>query len=211
MTSGEVVGPFDGPFRRTPVPAGESLHSDPLQGETLPDEPLQGEVGNFRKGDAASRFALSRLLVGRVIVARIGAGMMFLALLVLALAVVTWLFGPQWLAILIGLFAVFMLVVRALVMALLRRLAGYGAFGQYEQQVHSLVSATGGDLRRELRRNRIPAGWWSFPLLVVRLFRSHGRRELFERMRGVDIDRIVPAARVDELHSVLRSMRPPGR
>lgn len=165
------------------------------------------EVGAFRQGSLATQLALGRYLVGRVIIARVSAGLTFTAVAIVAVAVLVWVVGPHWLAILIGLLALPVLGVRALVRWTVGRLTDAHIFGPAEQEVRRMIGATGGDFRRELRRIGVPASRLSFPLLLLRLLRGPSRRTLIERMRGFDIANVVPASRVDELHMIISSIR----
>jgi hypothetical protein len=60
-------------------------------------------------------------------------------------------------------------------------------------------------VRRELRRLQLPSHTVTMPLLAVRLL-GRRRGEVIARLRGFDIDRVVPAARVDDLHLVIQAM-----
>jgi hypothetical protein len=163
------------------------------------------EVGEFRQGTASSRQALSRYLVGRAIGEQLAAGLLIVGLAVLALAVGSYFVAPTWLAILIGLIGFGVLLLRAIVGALLRRLTGVGRFGALEDRMRALVADTRGDVRRELRRLQLPSHTVTMPLLAARLL-GRRRGEVIARLRGFDIDRVVPAARVDDLHLVIQAM-----
>lgn len=182
-------------------------------GEILPRSgPAEGDadrisVGRFRPGSLSTQLALGRYLVGRVIIARINAGLMLTALVIIGIAVLVWLVGPHWLGILIGLLALPVLLVRALVRSFIGRITDAHTFGPAEDQVRRMIGDTGGDFRRELRRIGVPASIVSFPLLLMRLMRSSSRRTLLDRMRNFDLTRVVPASRVDELQMLITSIR----
>jgi hypothetical protein len=178
-----------------------------FDGDARPGDAVTGDVGDFRRGNLGTQWALGRYLVGRVIVGRVQAGLLFSAVLILILAGLVYWAGITWLAVLIALAALGVIIVRWLFITLVGRLIQAPIFGPFEDQLRRLVGDTRGDLRRELHRIGVPAGWWSFPLLIVRLMRRTSRRRLFERMRTVDLGKVVPASRVDELHLLIDSVR----
>ena len=167
------------------------------------DEP---EVGDFAQGNPTSRWALGRYLVGRVIGEEVSRVLMVIALVIIGLtALVSWL-GPTWLAVLIGLVALCVLVVRWLLGAVLRRFTGTGLFGPMEERMRALVADTRGGVRAELRRIGVPSRTWTLPLLAVRLARRRSRPETLRRLRQFDVDRAVPDSRLDELHMIVRQL-----
>ena len=172
-----------------------------------PDDPGRQapEVGEFRQGTADSRRTLSGYLVGRAIGEQTAAGLMILGFSFLALAVGAYFIAPTWLAVLVGLIGFGLLLVRAVVAAVMRRLAGVGRFGPHEDRMRSLVAETRGDVRRELRRLGLPSHTATMPLLVARLL-GRRRGEVIARLRGFDIDRVVPPARVDDVHLVIQAL-----
>jgi hypothetical protein len=175
--------------------------------ELEPDDPGSPapEVGEFRPGTADSRRALSGYLVGRAIGEQTAAGLMILGFAFLALAVGGYFIAPTWLAVLVGLIGFGLLLVRAIVAALMRRLAGVGRFGPHEDRMRSLVAETRGDVRRELRRLGLPSHTATMPILAARLL-GRRRTEVIARLRGFDIDRVVPPARVDDVHLVIQAL-----
>jgi hypothetical protein len=166
------------------------------------------DVGRFEQGTPGSRWALGRYLVGRAIGEYVSRGLMVFALIVVGLAVLVWWLGPRWLAVLIGLFALCVLLFRWALTALLRRATGVGAFGPMEDRLRRLVADTRGDVRAELRRVGVPSRTWTLPLLAWRLFRRRRRAETMRRLRQFDVERVVPKARLDELHLIVRQVRP---
>jgi hypothetical protein len=170
------------------------------------DEP---EVGAFEQGTPASRWALGRYLVGRAIGEYVSGVLLVFAVVVLGLAALVWWLGPMWLAVLIGLVALSVLLLRWLLGAALRRLTGVGYFGPHEGRMRRLVTDTRGDVRIELRRQGLPSRVWTMPLLAVRLARRGRRAETLQRLRRFDVERVIPAARLDELHLMVRQLRPP--
>jgi hypothetical protein len=181
----------------------------------LPDEPSGespwfaadevGEVGEFRQGSPLSRWALARYLVGRAIGESVSRTLLVGALLLLAVAA-----GLQWglhltvVAVLVALVGLFVLLLRWMLRAVLRRLTAADTYGPVEDRLRNLVADTSGDVLRELRRLGLPSHLLTLPLLAVRLVGKR-RPETLERLRGFDVDRAVPTARLDELHLLLRN------
>ena len=183
-------------------------------GPAGPDDPTGAgrdggpEIG-FGSSDPITAGLLARYLVGRVVAARVSVGLMITALVILAGAVALWLWGPHWLAILVGLVALAVVAFRALVMAILRRVMGVGRLGPVEAKVRALVGDTQGDLRRELRRIGLPATVFGLPFLIFR-FVGRRRAETLTRLHEFDVNRVVPRSRQDELRFLV-STNLPGR
>jgi hypothetical protein len=169
------------------------------------------DVGAFEQGTPGSRWALGRYLLGRAIGEFAGRALTVLALVVVALAGLVWWLGPHWLAVLIGVFALTVLLLRSLLGAVLRRATGAGSFGTSEARMRRLVAETRGDIRTELRRIGVPSRMWTLPLLVWRLARRSRRAETLQRLRGFDPERVVSRSRLDEVHMIVRQLGPPGR
>ena len=161
------------------------------------------EIG-FGGSDPIAAGLLARYLVGRVIAARVSVSLMITALVILAGAVALWVWGPHWLAILVGLVALAVVAFRALVMAILRRVMGVGRLGPVEEKVRGLVGDTQGDLRRELRRIGLPATVFGMPFLILR-FLGRRRAETLTRLHEFDVNRVVPRSRQDELQFLLHA------
>lgn len=174
-------------------------------GERPPDSGggAEPEVG-FGGSNPLAAGLLARYLVGRVVAARVSISLLITAVVLLAGAVALWVWGPHWLAILIGLVALVVFAFRALVVAILRRIMGVGQLGPAEDKVRALVADTQGDLRRELRRIGLPATVLGMPLLMVRLV-GRRRAATFARLKQFDVNRVVPRSRQDELHFVVTS------
>jgi hypothetical protein len=164
------------------------------------------EVGEFRAGNPISQWALSRYLVGQAIGADVSRGLLLGALLFGAVAALVGWTGPTWGAVLLGLSAVGLLLMRVLLDAVLRRLTADRRLGALRQELRSLVAATRGDVRRELRRIGVPSRPWTMPLLAWRLA-GRRREETFSRLRQFEVNRVVPPARLDQLHLLLLSDR----
>ena len=169
------------------------------------------EVGGFEQGTPGSRWALGRYLVGRAIGEYVSRGLLVFALIIVGLAALVWWVGPHWLAILIGVFALCVLLFRWPLGALLRRATGAGYFGPLEDRMRRLVADTRGDVRGELRRIGVPSRTWTLPLLGWRLIRRRHRAETMRRLRQFDVERVVPSSRLDELHLIVQQAQSPGR
>lgn len=162
------------------------------------------DVGAFRQGTGASQRALGGYLVGRAVAEALSRGLLILALVLLAGAgLVEWAGSTFWfVVILLG--AIGMLLLRSLVLALLNRLPLMAGPPGLNSRLRELVADTRKDVLRELRRSGLPGRSWSLPLLAVRLLGKR-RAETAEKLRGFDVDRVVPTARLDELHLLLQS------
>ncbi|MGH8963322.1 MAG: hypothetical protein ACRDWT_19385 [Jatrophihabitantaceae bacterium] len=168
------------------------------------DEPP--DVGEFRPGSPVSQWALARYLVGRAIGESVGNSLMIVAVLVLALAALIWWAGSIFWAVVVGIIALGVLALRALMLAVLRRLTATRQYAPLEERLRALVSDTRGDVLRELRRIGLPGHTWTLPLLGLRLFRSKRRQQTLERLKTFQLDRAVPRSRIDELHLLLASV-----
>ena len=178
----------------------------------LPDEPAfdasgrsADDIGAFDQGSPLSRWALARYLVGRAIGESVGHTLLVVALLVFGLAAVgEWVVHSTFLAIVLGVLAVMVLLVRAVLRAVLRRLTAADRYGPLESRLRELVADTRGDVRKELRRVGLPSRAVTLPLLAFRLTGKR-RPATLDKLRQFDIDRAVPRGRLDELHMLLRS------
>ena len=166
-----------------------------------PDRP-NVDVGDFRQGSTLSQWALTRYLIGRAVGESLGIGLAMFGLLALAGAVALWWQHWRAPAAILALVALGVLLMRAVLLALLRRLT---ALPGTSKRLRALVRATRGDVLRELRRLELPGRSWTLALLAVRLIRTSRRRQTLERLRGFDLTRAVPPARLDELHLLLRA------
>lgn len=181
-----------------------------LPAETFPEQPWgftaeDAEVGEFRPGGPLSQWALARYLVGRAIAESVGTSLLIVALVLLALTgLLAWAGATGW-AVFVGVIALGVLAMRALLLGVLRRLSAARQYAPVEVRLRALVADTRGDVRRELRRLRLPGHTWTLPLLALRFVGRKRRRATLERLRGFDVSRVVPRARVDELHLLLRS------
>lgn len=170
-----------------------------------PDEPVGYDVGAFEQGSPLSRWALARYLVGRAIGESVSRGLLIVALGLLVFAgLVEWLLESTFWAVIIALLALGVLAMRAILGAVLRRLTAADQVGPIEARLHALVDDTKSDVLAELRRIGLPGRTWTLSLLPLRFLGRVRRRRTVTRLRTFDVDRVVPKARVDELHLILR-------
>jgi hypothetical protein len=183
----------------------------------LPGEPSDdhvwasdAEIGDFQQGSPTSRWALARYLVGRALGESVGNMLLLVALGVLGLAAVCeWVLDSTFLAVVLVIMALVVLLLRAGLRAILRRLTAANRYGPIEESLRGLVSDTRGDVLRELRRVGLPSHTLTLPLLALRLA-GRRRKATLARLREFDIDRAVPKGRLDELHLLLRRGLGPG-
>lgn len=171
---------------------------------------LRGDLRFGGPGRTDSEAGLRQYLLTRALGRSVLNTVQWSAIAILLLAVGCWLGGLKVFAVLIGLVAVFVLVVRSLLSALGRRLSGADRLGAAEPQVRRLVARTGRRLRRELRRVGLPGSPWAPLLIALRLLRPHRRQQTAMALARIDLSQVVPASQVDELHLLLQSGRPPA-
>lgn len=165
------------------------------------------DVGAFAQGDELSRWALGRYLLGRALAVQVSRGLLAVALLVAAAAIAAYFGGLTVLAVLVGLIAVAVLGARAILMAVLRHTTMPSVATDGEQRLAALVADTRKDVGRELRRLGLPSRTVTLPLLALRLA-GRRRQQVLARLREFDVERVVPAGRLDEMHLLLA---PPAR
>ncbi len=169
------------------------------------------EVGEFRQGSPGSRWALARYLVGRAIVESVGATLLIVAGVLIVLAVlVQVLLHWTFVTVLIAIVAGVVLLLRAALLAVIRRLTAFDRYGPVEERLRNLVGDTRTDVLRELRRLGLPSHMLTLPLLAVRMA-GRRRKDTLTRLRGFDVGRAVPPVRLDELHLLLRDTLGPQR
>ena len=180
--------------------------SEPVRAEDVGGPRRQPDVGDWRQGNAFSQWALARYLVGRALAESLGTSLLIIGLAILALAAGFWWGLDQhgW-GVLIAIIGFFVILLRALLMAIISRLTATREYAPVEQRLRKLVADTRRQVLRELRRIGLPGRLWTLPLLGVRLLRPSRRRDTLRRLRQFDVDRVVPQASVDELHMLLRN------
>jgi hypothetical protein len=169
------------------------------------------EVGSFQQADELSQWALRRYLLARAIGASVVRTVHWFGVAVLVLALLVWFAGVKWLAVLIGIAAVFVLLFRALLSGIQRRISGVDAMGPAGPKVERLVGQTRKGIRAELRRIGLPSAPWGPTLIGLRLIRPVKRAETVRKLSKFDLSQVVPSSTLDELYLLLRSAPPPVR
>jgi hypothetical protein len=200
----DVPSPFPGESDPDRVP--DLLRKPAATPPPGPGPHVGPDVGEFRQGSPWSQWALSRYLVGRAITESVGSALTVVTVVLIGLAVVGgWLLGSVVLAVLLAIIAVFVLLLRWLLVAAVRRLTAFGQFQPVvEQRMNALVRDTRGDVLRELRRIGLPGRVWTLPLLPMFFVGPSRRARTVERLRAFDISRVVPKSRLDETFLLLR-------
>lgn len=173
-----------------------------------PSAPPQNvDVGEFRQGSPLSQWALARYLVGRAITESMGRSLLVVGLLLLVLSGLAWwgLHSPL-LGVLVLLVAIGVLLLRALLLGVVRRLTGFRTYQPIEERMRAMVDDTRSDVLAELRRIGLPGRMWTLPLLALRFLGRNRRRDTLDRLKRFEIDRAVPRARLDEMHLLIRSV-----
>ena len=172
-----------------------------------PDEQQeQVEVGDFQQGSPLSQWALARYLVGRAITESLGWSLLMVGVGVLAVSALCW-WGlhSTLLGVLVLVVGVGVLLLRAVLLAVVRRLTGFRQYAPIEERMKALVNDTRSDVLRELRRIGLPGRTWTLPLLALRFLGRNRRRDTVQRLRRFELARAVPKSRLDELHLLIRS------
>lgn len=163
------------------------------------------DVGAFTQGTEASRAALARYLVGRAIGESVNRSLLIVALIFAALTGLLVWADSAFGAVVFALITLAVLAMRAILGAVLRRLAGARSRDPMDRQLRSLVRATRRDVLAELRRAGLPSHTVTLPLLAARLASRRRRPETVARLRTFRVDNVVPPGRLDELHLLLRN------
>lgn len=185
--------------------------TDPPAGDAGGRTVYTGEVGDFRPGSEASRWALARYLVARTVGDGAVRAVLLVAVLCAALTVVlAVVHAPVALTVLVGLVTLGWVVGWRIARALWRRLTRGPALEPVRDDLERLVGDTRPDVRRELRRVGLPAHPFAAFAFAVRLG-GRRRADTVARMRRFDVDRVVPAERVDRLSMLLERVSPAAR
>jgi len=163
------------------------------------------EVGTFRLGSEASDWVLRRYLLTRALGASIVRAVYWAGVVTLLLAVLIWLAGVEWLAVVIGLVAIIVLLIRIPLSDIQRRISGVDRMGSAGPRVEELVGQTRAGIRAELRRIGLPSAPWGGALIGLRLLRPFKRGETVARLAKFDISQVVPRSSLDELQMLLRN------
>lgn len=187
MSSGLPAPPGPDPFRK-------------------PEQSDYADIGEFRQGSPLSQWALARYLVGRAITESMGWSLLAVGGVLLGVsALVWWLLHSTLFGVLILVVALGVLLLRALLLGIVRRLTSFRQYQPIEERMRALVDDTRSDVLAELRRVGLPGRRWTLPLLAVRLLGRGRRRATIERLKSFDVNRAVPKSRLDEMHLLLRS------
>jgi hypothetical protein len=183
---------------------------EPAAGFTNRERPITGEVpgpevGRFRQTTETQDWLLRRYLLTRALGASIVRSVHWFGIAILVLAALAWLMGVKWLAVLIGLVAVLVLLFRAMLSAIQRRISGVDQMGVAGPRVEKLVGQTRKGLRAELRRIGLPSHPWGPAMIGMRLMRPVKRAETMSKLAKFDLRQVVSASILDELHLLLRS------
>ncbi|MEO6700772.1 MAG: hypothetical protein ABI140_13545 [Jatrophihabitantaceae bacterium] len=154
-----------------------------------------------------SEAALRRYLLTRALGRSVIQAVQWSGISILLIAALCWLGGLKVLGILIGLVAIAMLVLRAMLAGIERRLTGSVQLGEVEPRVAKLVSRTGRSLRRELRRVGLPGTPWAPLQIALRLIRPLRRAQTARSLSQINLDQVVPSSQLDELHLLLQAHR----
>ncbi|MGI8665467.1 MAG: hypothetical protein ACR2N4_05485 [Jatrophihabitans sp.] len=147
------------------------------------------------------RYLLTRAL-GRSVISTV----QWSGISILLIAALCWFGGVKVLAVLVGLVALAVLLVRVLLSGIERRLTGSARLGPIEPRVDALVSKTRRGLRRELRRVGLPAAPWAPLLIALRLVRPLRRAKTLTALSRIELASVVPASQLDELHLLLQTV-----
>lgn len=163
------------------------------------------DVGRFPQAGDAAQWVLRRYLLTRAVGASILRTLYLTGAGVLLLAVLVWIAGVHWLAVLIGLVAITLLLIRAALSAIQRRISGVERMGPAGRRVEALVGQTRRGLRGELRRVGLPAAPWGPSLVGLRLLRPTRRADTVRKLAQFDLTQVVPSSTLDELYLLLRN------
>lgn len=155
----------------------------------------------------ASEAALRRYLLTRALGRSVINTVQCSGIAVLAVAALCWLGGVKILAVLVGLVALAMFGVRALLSTIERRLTGSARLGAIEPRVDKLVARTSRGLGKELRRVGLPGSPWAPILIALRLIRPFRRARTLAALSRIELAAVVPASQLDELHLLLQTTR----
>jgi hypothetical protein len=179
------------------------------QSQEYPQAGMRMEpAGSFiftRPGPLESEASLRQYLLVRALGRSVVNTVLWSGIAILVIAGALWLARLTVLAILLALVAVLVLLVRAALSGLGRRLSGADQLGAAEPQVRKLVARTGRGLRSELRRVGLPGAPWATLLIALRLLRRPRRAETAQALGRIDLTRVVPSGQLDELHLLLQS------
>jgi hypothetical protein len=103
----------------------------------------------------------------------------------------------------VGLAALIVLLIRALLAGIQRRISGIDRMGSAGPRVEKLVGKVRKGLHAELRRIGLPSAPWGPVLIGLRLIRPLRRAETAQKLAAFDLGQVVPPSTLDELHLLL--------
>jgi hypothetical protein len=104
---------------------------------------------------------------------------------------------PRWIGVAVFGVGVLLIVARAVVVAIVRRVSLARRFRPVEEDLCSAVEAGKSNLRLELRSAGLPNRPLGLALFATRLARGSARADLRSRLRQVDVDRVLPRAQLE--------------
>jgi hypothetical protein len=116
---------------------------------------------------------------------------------------------PRWIGIAVVVLGVLMIVVRQLASGLIHRAALPRRFRPVEPELLGAVEAGKTNLRVELRNAGLPNKSWKLAFFAVRLTRRSNRADLRDRLRQIDVDKVLPRAQLERALRLLDDAVPP--
>jgi hypothetical protein len=154
-------------------------------------DPETVQVGAGRRTTVVLRYLLGRLAVDHF--QRVTRWVWLLPLLGAGLLLVR----PRWVGLAVIALGLLLIVARAVMVAVVRRVSLARRFRPVEEELCSAVEAGKANLRVELRSAGLPNRSWRLAFFATRLARGSGRDDLRSRLRQVDIDRVLPRAQME--------------
>jgi hypothetical protein len=104
---------------------------------------------------------------------------------------------PRWIGLAVVILGVLMVVVRWIASGVIHRAALPRRFRPVEPQLLGAVEAGKTNLRVELRNAGLPTRSWKLAIFAVRLARPSNRSDLRDRLRQVDVDKVLPRVQLE--------------
>ena len=115
---------------------------------------------------------------------------------------------PRWIGMAVLVLGVLLVAARIYVVRMLARSSLPRRYRPVEDDLRAAVEAGKANLRSELARVGLPSTPWAIPMSVVRMDRGGGRSESRSRLRGIEIDRVLPRAQLDRALRILDEAAP---
>jgi hypothetical protein len=116
---------------------------------------------------------------------------------------------PRWIGIAVVVLGVLMIVVRQVASGLIHGAALPRRFRPVEPELLGAVEAGKTNLRVELRNAGLPNKSWKLAVFAVRLTRRSNRADLRDRLRQIDVDKVLPRAQLERALRLLDDAVPP--